>query len=180
MEIGSNGNGRRRDAGHGHGRRQGVDAPPEGHSGRRFLIVAGLVLLALWGGLFLAFRDWRARYRERAEFGKARVVKAINEYYYLNDKRSGILDLAWDDAIKRTRAMLETIVASNLLDMHQMRALQAEVEAGVSRAKEHPETSPAELAAVWDRMADRAEFLLTEKDRHPRPKVLPARKVQKR
>ena len=36
-----------------------------GHSGRRFVLVAGMTVLLIWGTLYLFFRDWRAKYRER-------------------------------------------------------------------------------------------------------------------
>ncbi len=36
-----------------------------GHSGRWFVLVSGLVLLTIWGTLYLLFRDWRARYQKR-------------------------------------------------------------------------------------------------------------------
>jgi hypothetical protein len=174
MTTQSNGNGQRRDAGHG---RSGASAARiKGHSGRRFLIIAGLVFVALWGSLFLGFRQWRFRYRERAEFGKSHVVPAIDGMAEVVPPGGDISPAAWRDAVDQTHAMLETVVASNLLDLDQMKALAAELDERVKRAKASPETARDELAAVWDGMADRAEFLLTEKDRHPRPKVLPPRK----
>jgi len=165
--IESNGNDRRRDSGHGGGR-----STFEGHSGRRFLILAGVGLLVLSGMLFLLFRDWRIRYRERAEYGLNQVVPTIDELYYLELNNKHISDDDWRDAVDRTHAMLETVVTANLLDYIQLKALRAELETRVTQAKAHPETAPAELAAIWDDMTDRAEFLLAEKDRHPRPKIL--------
>jgi hypothetical protein len=58
-----------------------------------------------------------------------------------------------------------------------LETLRGEIEARVGRAKSHPETARTELAAIWDDMATRAEFLMTEKDRHPRPAILPPRKA---
>ena len=52
-----------------------------GHSGRRFVLVAGLTVLVIWGTLFLVFRDWRARYRERALYGATQVVPPIDRLW---------------------------------------------------------------------------------------------------
>lgn len=173
MTFESNGNGRRRDAGHG---RSGGAAPRiKGHSGRRFLIVSGVVIAALWGSLFLGFRVWRAGYASRRAFGMGRVVPAIDGLTEVLPPGGDISPEAWRDAVEQTRAMLETVVSANLLDLDQMKALRAELEAAVKRAKADPATARAELAAIWDGIADRGEFLLTEKDRHPRPKILPPR-----
>ena len=49
-----------------------------GHSGRRTVIAAVLAILVVAGGLALAFRDWRIRYRERAAFGARQVATAID------------------------------------------------------------------------------------------------------
>ena len=51
---------------------------PRSHSGRRFVIVAVIVVLVIWGVLYLVFREWRARYRERAAYGVSQVVPAID------------------------------------------------------------------------------------------------------
>jgi hypothetical protein len=173
MTIEPGGNGRRRDAGH--GRSGGAAARIKGHSGRRFLIVSGVVVAALWGSLFLGFRQWRFHYRERAEFGRSRVVPAVDGLTDVLPPGGDISPAAWRDAVEQTHAMLETVVSANLLDLDQMKALRAELEAAVKRAKADPATARAELAAIWDGIADRGEFLLTENDRHPRPKVLPPR-----
>jgi hypothetical protein len=76
--------------------------------------------------------------------------------------------------------MLLTVVASNLLDLHEMDSLRRELDEFVSRVRAHPETAETELAAVWNKMADRAEFLFQDSkdpahDRHVRPKILPPR-----
>src|SRR6185437_12122738 len=46
-------------------------------SGRVFVTAAVIAVLVLWGSLYLAFRQWRARYRERAAFGAAKVAAAV-------------------------------------------------------------------------------------------------------
>jgi hypothetical protein len=147
----------------------------KGHSGRRFLIVAGVVLVVIWGSLFLVFRQWRIHYRERAKFGKSQVVPAVDGMADVVPPGGDISPAAWRDAVEQTHAMLGTVVSANLLGLDQMKALRTELDERVKRAKANPETARAELAAIWDDIADRGEFLLTEKDRHPRPKVLPPR-----
>jgi hypothetical protein len=151
---------------------------PRSHSGRRFVIVAGIAVLVIWGLLYLVFRDWRARYRERAAYGASQVVPAIDRMAEVVPP--GVDTTAWRDAVRRTHDMLLTVTSSNLLGIGEMRALRAELDQTVSRARAHPETAVAELAGVWNTIADRAEFLLKDTrsrsgDRHPRPKILPPR-----
>jgi hypothetical protein len=141
--------------------------PESMDSGRRFVIVAGLTLLVLWGGLFLAFRDWRARYRARAAFGASQVAPVVDPMARVVP--DGVDAAAWRRAVSETHAMLVTLTASNLLDLARMRALRGELAARVARAR--PETALGELAAVWNDMMDRAAPIL--KDRHPRPRLLP-------
>src|SRR6478672_3090920 len=136
------------------------------HSGRRLVTVAVLVGLSLWGGLYLAFREWRAHYRERAAFGASRVATAI-------DPLAGVVPgdadrAAWRRAVADTHAMLVALTASNLLDLDQMQALRAELAACVARAR--PETARSELARLWDSLAARAGPVVT---RLARPRILP-------
>ena len=58
--------------------------------------------------------------------------------------------------------MLTTVVASNLLDRDEMDKLARELDHFVARARAHPETARTELAAIWNEMADRAEFLFQD------------------
>src|SRR5262249_28292252 len=72
-----------------------------------------------------------------------------------------------------------TVTASNLLGIEEMRSLRGELDRAAERAHVHPDTAIAELAAVWDDMAERGEFLLRDTrslkgDRHPRPEILPS------
>ena len=154
---------------------------PRGHSGRRFVIVAGITVLLIWGALYLIFREWRAKYRQRAAYGLTRVVPAIDP---LAEIAPPPLDpIAWRDAVQQTHAMLVTVISSNLLDVKEMRQLRDELDQAVARARAHPETAVGELAAIWNTLSDRAEFLLKDSrsasgDRHPRPKILPPRPKQ--
>jgi hypothetical protein len=143
-----------------------------GHSGRRFVTLALLSILVLAGLLALVFRDWRARYRERAAFGALQVAPAIDPLAQVVPPE--IAPDAWRQAVAETHALLVTLTASNLLDLAQMHALRAEVQARVARAR--PETARAELAGLWDGIADRAEPVVGT--RHPRPKLLPPRPLK--
>jgi hypothetical protein len=154
-----------------------------GHSGRRFVLVAGLALLLLWGMLYVVFRDWRARYRARALYGASHVVPAIDPLAALAP--AGVDPAAWRDAVDQTRTMLTTVTSSNLLDVHDMDRLRAEVDGYVARARQDPETALVVLAEIWNDMADRAEFLFKDNrskdgDRHPRPKILPPKRDKPR
>ena len=155
-----------------------TEAVAGGHSGRRFVLAAGVAVLLIWGTLYLVFRDWRAKYRERARYGATQVVPAIDPLRSIVPPNVG--DAAWRDAIDQTRAMLLTVTGSNLLDVKEMDRLRAELSQHVGRACDHPETALGELAAIWKHVADRGEFLLRDSrslsgDRHPRPKILPPR-----
>lgn len=154
-----------------------IAARREAHarSGRRIVVTAVLVLLVVWGALALAFRGWRTRYRERAAFGATQVATAIDPLASVVP--DGVDPQAWRQAVADTHAMLVTVTASNLLDRTQMRALRAEIAARASRGLNQPKTARAELAGLWNDLADRAAPLLRE-DRHPRPKLLPPRPLK--
>jgi hypothetical protein len=130
------------------------------HSGRRLVLGAGVVMLLLWAILFLAFREWRARYRERARFGAVAVAPAIDGFNEVDPP--GVDPISWREAVRDAHDMIRTVTGSNLLSRAQMEALRDELTAAVSRSRARPETAVAELAGVWDAMTDRAEFLLKE------------------
>jgi hypothetical protein len=149
-----------------------------GHSGRRFVLVAGLVFLALWGVLYLLFRDWRARYYQRALYGASYVVPAIDPMARIDPP--GVSPKDWRVAVASTKSMLLTVTSSNLLDQRQLQELHSRLEAAAARSTADPTRAIAELAAIWNNIADRGEFLLKDSksaggERHPRPKILPPR-----
>ncbi len=109
-----------------------------GHSGRRFVLAAGMTVLLVWGTLYLFFRDWRAKYRERALYGTTRVVSVIEPLRPLLPPR--VDPVAWRDAVDQTRAMLLTVTSSNLLDVKAMEALRIELVQHVRRACGQPAT----------------------------------------
>jgi hypothetical protein len=149
-----------------------------GHSGRRFVLFSGLVLLTAWGSIYLLFRDWRARYRQRARYGASYVVPVIDLMAQVEPPN--VAPLAWRDAVASTRSMLLTVTGSNLLDEKQMRVLRTELEGAASRSRADPKRAVTELAIIWNNIADRGEFLLKDTrsasgERHPRPRILPPR-----
>ncbi len=155
--------------------RSPTSAPPKGHSGRTFVLAACVTILVLWGSLYLVFRDWRSRYRARADFGATQVAPAIDP---MAEVVPPVVDpTAWKEAVAATHSMLVTVTGANLLDVPQMEALREELQQIVSRAREHPERAVHELASVWDAMSQRAEFVLQEgtsgrRKAHTRPTIL--------
>jgi hypothetical protein len=149
-----------------------------GHSGRRLVIAAGFTLLVLWGTLYLVFRDWRARYRERALYGATQVLPAMDRLRAITP--SNVDPVLWRKAVDQTGSMLITVTGSNLLDVKDMDRLRDELDHHASRATDRPETAVQELAEIWDQIADRGEFLFADSRslsgiRHPRPTMLPPR-----
>ena len=130
-----------------------ADALAQGHSGRRFVLVAGAVLLVIWGVLYWNFRDWKTRYRRRASYGATQVVPAIDPMATLVPP--GVDPDAWRDAVQETRAMLATVVGSNLLDIEDMDRLRTELMQHAERAQADPAAARDELAAIWNELADR-------------------------
>ncbi|WP_165235984.1 hypothetical protein [Aquisphaera insulae] len=155
-----------------------ADDAATGHSGRRLVVGAGVVMVVLWMVLFLAFREWRAKYRERARFGAVAVAPAVDRFAEIGPP--GVDPIAWRQAVRDTHDMIRAVTGSNLLSLDQMKSLRDELAAAADRSRAHPDTAVAELAGIWDAMADRAEFVLKEgpsgrRQPHPRPKVLPPR-----
>ncbi len=142
------------------------------------MLVSGLVLLTVWGTLYLLFRDWRARYQKRALYGASVVVPAIDPM--ARALPPGIAPDTWRDAIASTRSMLLTVTGSNLLDQKQMDELRTELDRATTRSLADPKRAVTELATIWNNIADRGEFLLKDGrsasgERHPRPRILPPR-----
>jgi hypothetical protein len=140
--------------------------------------VAVIVVLLTWGGLYLAFQRWRANYRERVAYGTSNVVPVIDLFKEVMPP--GVDRTDWRDAVDKTRAMITTVVASNLLDRDDMDKLRLELDQRVATVHSNPEAAADELAAIWNEMADRAEFLFQDsraptRDRHVRPKILAPR-----
>jgi hypothetical protein len=156
--------------------RPGPFVPSTRHSGRRLVLVAGCAFLLLWGALYLVFRDWRQRYRARAAYGATQVAPVIDAL--ADAVPPGVNPDEWKGAVRDTHALLITVTGANLLDLKEMRSLRGELEQVVARARARPDSAREELAGVWDRIEDRAGFVLRDArsasgERHPRPGILP-------
>jgi hypothetical protein len=129
------------------------------------VLSAAVGVALLWVGLYAAFYQWRAQYLVRASYGVTRVAPAIDGMGTIDPP--GVPRDDWEDAVRRTHALVVTLTDSNLLSIPQMEDLRAELLRSVDRALANPDTALAELAAVWDSLADKAAFIL-HPPRHPR------------
>ena len=93
-----------------------------GHSGRRFVLAAGITVLLIWGTLYLFFRDWRAKIPRTGSLWDDAGCPAIEPLRPLMPP--DVDPVAWRDAVDQTRAMLVTVTSSNLLDVKEMDALR--------------------------------------------------------
>jgi hypothetical protein len=159
----------------GHGGSRGPGAALT--SGRVFVATSIVVILVLAGVLALAFRAWKSQYQARVAHGDAMVVKAIEPLAELTPPNLSASD--WSKAVAQTRAMLETVVRSNLLDIPQLDAFGAGIAEKVAAARARPETAPAELGAIWDDVENGPGFVreVVSRRKHVRPTCLPPRKA---
>src|SRR5437764_11391912 len=91
------------------------------HSGRRFVVLAVVVLLTLWLTLFLVFRDWRARYRARTQLGQREVSAALLPLARIVPPE--VAPDARAEMVDQTRDMLAARAGPNSLDPPAMHAL---------------------------------------------------------
>jgi hypothetical protein len=148
--------------------------PGDKHSGKWLVIVTVVTVLAVFATLTLAFQQWRTRYLIKASYGNTRVAPEIDAFLEIHPPDVNA-DL-WQDAVHRTRLMLQAVTTSNLLSLDEMERLREELISAVASARAHPESAVAELATIWNTMSDRAEFLLRDRAHpHHRPEILPPR-----
>ena len=145
-----------------------VDLGPA-RSGRRFVIAAVVVIAAVWGTLFLVFREWRTRHRELAEFGASAVAPLVEPLENLVPPR--VDPKRWRRAVADTRTMLVAATASGTISRPQMEALRDDLRARF--AKTRPETAISDLARLWDEMQSTVGPVLT--GRASRPPFCPPR-----
>jgi hypothetical protein len=143
------------------------------HDGRWFVTLGVLTLIVLWAALYVAFRDWRARHRALAEFGREAVAPTVDPLAKL--RPPGVDPTEWVSAVADTHAMLVVVTSSGLLDRPRLEALRAELGQRVAGAT--PETAVATLRAIWDDMEARAGPILTRESQRPphpprRPELL--------
>ncbi len=159
----------------------GLNPESGGYSGRWFVVSIVIGVLLLWAALYLSFREWKSRYRIRADYGLARVVPIVDSLNELAPP--GVAPAAWRDAVERTRDLVKTVVSSNLLDLAEMDRLREELAEAVARSRAAPSSAVDELASIWNRLSDRADFLLRDSRskegvRHARPEILPPRPLK--
>ena len=142
---------------------------PRPTSGRRFILISAVVLAVGWGALYFVFRDWRARHRELADYGRAQVAEAVGPLAGLHPP--GVVPEEWQQAVDATRRMLADVSASGLLDRPGLDRLRADLDARVARVRTHPEAAVGVLATLWDDMARKTKL---RTDLVPRPKLLGA------
>lgn len=151
----------------------GAEALGPPRSGRRFVIVAVVAIAALWGTLFLVFRDWRTRHRDLAAFGAREVATLVDPL--AGRVPATVEPKAWRAAVADTHAMLETLTASGLLDRAAMEGLRDDLRERFATTT--PETAAADLSRLWDEMQAKAGPVLAGRSSRPpyppsRPKVL--------
>ncbi len=105
------------------------------------------------------------------------VLPAINPLAKLAPP--GVNASAWRNAVGDTRSLLTTVIGSNLLNLREMEGLRTEIQQIVQRVRAQPGTACLELAAIWDSIGERGEFLLVDSrsatgERHTRPRLLPS------
>jgi hypothetical protein len=134
-------------------------------SGRRVVLAIVATILAIWLGLHLAFRGWKARYQARAEFGASRVAPIVDPL--ASTLPTNLDPTAWRAAVADTHAMLLALTSAGVLDESQMDDLRRDVAARVAGAR--PETARQTLADLWDDLERKAGPIIA-----PDPKTPPA------
>ncbi|AMV40702.1 hypothetical protein [Planctomyces sp. SH-PL62] len=147
-----------------------------GFSGRRFVILSGVVIVLLWALLFLVFRPGLDRYKMRTDFGRKEVAPAVFELRKVQPP--GVDSRAWDEAVRDAYGLVATTTESGTIDLDGQKALRDQIKAVAARAVEHPERAVDELAALWDDVAARARKARRPGEpeidrRHPRPSIFP-------
>jgi hypothetical protein len=154
-------------------RRADGDLPGLGprHSGRAFVIAAGVALGVIGALLYAAFLHWRATHRELAAFGRDEVAATIAPLSEIEPP--GVDAGPWRSAVADTRAMIEAVTASGALDRPRSEALRDELRGRVADAT--PQTAVAVLRSIWDDLERRAGPVATREFlRPPHPPRRPA------
>jgi len=149
------------------------DALGPSWSGRRFVIVGVIVLIAIWSALYLVFREWRSRHRELAAFGAREVGPLVDPLASLSPP--GVEPKVWADAVRDSHAMLDALTASGLLDRPSMEALRDDLHRRFAATTS--ESAVPDLTALWDEMQAKAGPILTGRPSRPpfcptRPEIL--------
>ncbi len=109
---------------------------------------------------------------------KDRVAPALDPLAGLDPP--GVDLVQWRDAVARTRALLLDVTAARTISTLRMQDLRRELDRAVARARAHPESAVAELAAVWDALDRYAQAFSpdrkSESHGHARPEIFPPRR----
>jgi hypothetical protein len=137
-----------------------------GYSGR-WVVAFGIIALAVvWGVLYVAFLQWRARHQALAAFGRIEVAPVVEPLAKL--RPPGVEEPEWQQSVADTRAMLDAVTGAGLLDRAGLEALRDELRGRIATAT--PESAIATLRSIWDDMERRAGPVLTrDPDRPPHP-----------
>ena len=130
------------------------ETAPKGFSGRLFVILGCLIILVVWGVVYLAFLGWRSRYEELAAFGRMEVAASVDPLAKLQP--SNVESQAWSKAVADTRTMLIGLTSAGLLGKKEMIALRDDLHDRVARAQAYPDNARDVLGKLWDDMEDRA------------------------
>jgi hypothetical protein len=138
--------------------------PPQA-SGRTTVAALVLSILALWVGLDLVFRGWKARYDALARFGASEVAPAVDPLAEINPPDVPPAD--WRAAVADTHAMLLALTGAGVLDRPQMDRLREDIANRVAHAR--PETARKALAQLWDDLERDAGPLIAPDTTPPPP-----------
>jgi hypothetical protein len=142
-------------------------------SGRTFVIIAVVAIAAIWGTLFLVFRDWRERHRALSAFGATEVATLVDPL--AETAPPGVAAKTWRNAVGDTHAMLVTVTSAGLLDREGLESLRDDLRVRVARMT--PEVEVKGLSKLWDEMQEKAGPVILNRSSRPpfappRPKVL--------
>lgn len=132
---------------------QTSEAQPLTGSGQKFVIGLAVVILLIWGTLYLGFRTWKAGYEGRAAAGR---VSAARIRPLVKARPSGVEVWEWEDTVDHAEAMLIALTGSNLLSVEQIQELSARIDTLTSEAERDPSRSVELLRAFWDEVSKRA------------------------
>jgi hypothetical protein len=114
-------------------------------SGRRFVTSAVLVILAIWGVLYLCFVKWRTGYRQRTAFASAALAAMVDPLARIVPPN--IAPATWARTVQETHAMLDRLAGSGVLDMDQIMTLRADLLERVGHVR--PETAMRQIVEIW-------------------------------
>ncbi len=135
----------------------GPDVLGPRRSGRRFVIVGVAVVLAVAGGLGLAFRAWKVHQLALAEFGARNVAPVVDPL--AGQVPPGVTKEEWGRVVAQAHRLLVALTGSGTLDRNRMEALRDELRERVDSVR--PETAALVLNGLWTDLEDRAGPVLT-------------------